>query len=328
MRRTDARATFVFSLCCFLSLLQQIPAKAEIIYGITQQGNAIFSFDSATPGTLLSFQPVTGFLSGPFGIDSIGSIDIRPSNGKLYGVSANGRIYTVDPLTGIATVASTIRSAQPLPPSLFPNVGGFDFDPVSDSLRVVSPSTSNGPNLRVNVDTGDAVIEGPVHFDPGDIERNAFTVGIAYANTSNGATSTTLYAVTPSEAPNRPTSWVLSTMDPSTGTLHSIGLLDTFCGGSGAGFDISGLTGSAYFASGDLLFSVNLQTGLATEIGSIGGAGFSNQFISRIAAPVAAVQPVPEPTSLTVFTAGLIGLGLLAIRRAPREKFLKITDLG
>src|SRR4051794_34567623 len=114
--------------------MQETPAQAEIIYGISniQGSDHIFSFDSSSPGPLLSFQPVTGFVDIDDSNEGIaGGIDIRPANGKLYGVSRRGRIYTVDPLTGIATLASTFHSAQePDPGFLLANVGGIDFDPV------------------------------------------------------------------------------------------------------------------------------------------------------------------------------------------------------
>jgi hypothetical protein len=92
-----------------------------------------------------------------------------------------------------------------------------------------------------------------------------------------------------------------------------VGLLNTFCCGSGAGFDISGVTGTAYFASEDILFTINLQTGLATQIGTIGRGEFTGQATLGLAAPVGGVQLVPEPTSLTLFGAGLVGLGLLGL---------------
>src|SRR3982751_5724792 len=99
-------------------VLQQKSAKAEIIYGITEQagGEFIFSFDSGTPGTLLSYQRLTGLLSGsgPGGVGVIeGGIDFRPANGELYGLGENRRIYSIDARTGMATLVSTLHSAQP-----------------------------------------------------------------------------------------------------------------------------------------------------------------------------------------------------------------------
>jgi trimeric autotransporter adhesin len=292
-----------------LFVIRGIPAHAEIIYGIGDAG--FFSFDTAAPGALLSFHPVTGFVGNTFGDEGLfGGLGVRAANGKLYAVSQNARIYTVDPLSGIVTLASTIHSAQPLPAISF--AAAIDFDPVADRLRVIY-NNPNGGNLSVNVDTGEAVMEGALHFAPGDVQRNVFTAGLAYTNNSAGATATTLYAVTPGES----NSWVLDTMDPaSTGTLHSVGLFNTFCCISGGALEISGATEAAYFVSGNMLFTVNLQTGLATEIGAVGGSQLGGTVVRGLAAPVGAVQPVPEPTSSSFFVAGLVGLGLLGLRRA------------
>ena len=49
-----------FSLTWLVLSLQERPAQAEIIYGISNipGGNQIFSFESGNPGVLLSLQPI------------------------------------------------------------------------------------------------------------------------------------------------------------------------------------------------------------------------------------------------------------------------------
>src|SRR4051812_35315475 len=120
-------------------LTQETAVNAETIYGLTNvnNGQRVFSFDSTTPGTIVSSHSLSGLL----GTDSIAGIDIRPTSGELYGVSNNNlspgnHIYTIEPTTGIATLVSTITSAQPLPTLLNPS--GIDFDPVDGSLRLVN----------------------------------------------------------------------------------------------------------------------------------------------------------------------------------------------
>jgi outer membrane protein assembly factor BamB len=148
-------STLALTLPGLLFLTLETSVQAETIYGITaaNRGNQVFSFESTTPGTLLTLHEVTGFVGNPSNDESIGGIDIRPANGKLYGVSQNGHVYTVDPETGIATLASILSSTQPLPSFL--SVSGIDFDPVVDRLRVV---TLDRGNFSVNVDTGETVV--------------------------------------------------------------------------------------------------------------------------------------------------------------------------
>src|SRR4051812_48367751 len=122
MRRSSATIIVALIVPWLLFVTQETPAQGEIIYGIsTSQGsNQIFSFDNGSPNALLSSQRITGFVDSNERL-AAGGIDIRPANGKLYGLGQNGHIYTVDPFTGIATLVSTIHSAQPLSPFFFAN---------------------------------------------------------------------------------------------------------------------------------------------------------------------------------------------------------------
>src|ERR1017187_2552871 len=69
-------------------------ANAELVYGVSDQLGELVSFDSATPGTLLSAHALTGMASGEQirGIDEIG--------GTLYGLGDQNHLYTIDPNSG------------------------------------------------------------------------------------------------------------------------------------------------------------------------------------------------------------------------------------
>ena len=118
----------VFRAAVAVSIVAVLPAlaRAETIYA-ARDGNEIARFDSATPGTVV-VTAVTGLTGG----ESLVGIDFRPANGALYGITDQGRIYTIAPATGAATLASTS--------STLPNGASFgvDFNPVADRLRVVS----------------------------------------------------------------------------------------------------------------------------------------------------------------------------------------------
>lgn len=289
----------------WLVLTVSQPIAAETIYGIDRINNLI-TFDSATPGTLLASHTLTGLVNG----DVVRDIDIRPADGKLYGLgfsqtsgSAAGiRFYTIDPTTGFSVLVSTSSPA--------PAVGPIDFDPVSGQLRMVVNAFANDPNMLIDVDTGQTTAQGMLAYASDDPRRglNPAVTGIAYTNNSAGATSTTttLYAIQGSAQD------LVTISPPETGILHTVGS-NGVPTPSGVAFDISGLSGIAYLefenTIGQQLYTVNLQTGSATLLGTIA----DNQHIYGIAVPVGAA--VPEPRSILLICTGPIGAGVAAWRR-------------
>ncbi|MET1115703.1 MAG: DUF4394 domain-containing protein, partial [Comamonas sp.] len=141
---------------------------------VTASGRVI-SFDRAAPGALTSNVLLSGLTRGEFLV----GFDVRPADGLIYAVSSTNRIYTLDAKTGALTFKSTLST--PLVGSAF----GVDFNPVADRLRLVS---NTGQNLRVDVSTGAAVIDGAINGVTG-----AAITASAYTNSFAGATSTQLY---------------------------------------------------------------------------------------------------------------------------------------
>ena len=117
-------------------------AEAESLIGLTTTGRVV-TFDSASPGTIISDVSITGLQSG----ETLLGIDRRPANGLLYGLGSTSRIYSINTTTGVASSAG----ATPFSPALSGTSFGFDFNPVPDRIRVVSTDTSN---FRLNPNTG------------------------------------------------------------------------------------------------------------------------------------------------------------------------------
>jgi hypothetical protein len=242
-------------------------AKAELVTGMTTT-NLLVSFDSATPGSLLTSVGVTGLQAG----ESLLGLDRRPATGLLYGLGSTSRLYTINTSTGVATQVGS-AGAFTLNGTAF----GTDFNPVVDRLRVDS---NTGQNLRLNPNDGAlAATDTALSFAAGDPNAGATAriVGAAYTNNVAAAASTSLFTIDSNldllalqgSPGGSPTS-------PNTGQLFTVGALG-FNTSDLVGFDISGASGIAFAsltapaANASQLFTINLTTGAATLVGTIGG---------------------------------------------------------
>jgi uncharacterized protein DUF4394 len=304
--------SLLLSLITALAFLPTI-AQAEQIFGLTTNDRLI-RFDSATPGSVTSVS-ITGLPPNEFLL----AIDFRPvatdspsaaSNGVLYGLGATHHLYTLNTTTGAATV---------VPGAPFGMGGiafGTDFNPVVDRLRVVNDVEEN---FRLDPNTASvAGFDVPLAFTAGDpnVGVNPNVVGAAYTNNFGGATQTTLYGIDFAVDALVRQGGVNGVPSPNSGELTTIGPLG-FDTTSEVGFDISGQTGIAYASLTPVvspldvssrLFTIDLATGQATQLGFIGAAVGVGAFITRdIAAPVG--TPVPEPGTL-----GLLFVSLAVVR--------------
>ena len=204
------------------------------------------------------------------GIDgNLEGIDFRPANGLLYGVTDTDKIYTIDPETGAATFVSTLSASF--------NGGfqsGVDFNPVADRLRV---SGSNDQNFRINVETGAVNVDGTLAYANGDpnfgVDPNV--TAAAYINSVAGATSTALYNIDYDldvlVLQNPPNNGTLTTVGPLGVNFAPIGGFDIFTDANGVNY--------AYALSGSKLYSIDLNTGAATELENVIKEGRKDGFI-------------------------------------------------
>jgi hypothetical protein len=194
--------------------------------------------------------------------ENLVGIDQRPATGELYGIGSTSRVYVLDPMTAAATQVGTAGGF-----TLNGTAFGTDISPVPDQMRVVSNTEQN---LRLNPNNGSLTsTDGPLNPTPANV------VAAAYTNNVAGATSTTLYDID-SQAGTLLTQGSVggTPQSPNTGTLNSVGPLGLGPSlGEAIGFDI-GADGSSFATITDTgqskLFGINLNTGQATNLGTIG----------------------------------------------------------
>ena len=271
-------------------------AQAQSFVGLGS-GGATLSFyngSGSTPTTV----PVTGLNGG----DSLVGIDyFSSSNGQLYGMGTSGTLYVLSS-TGAATVDVS---------NAIPGATVIDFNPMANRLRVFANTT----NFRLTPSTGTVTMDGTLTYAAGDPNAGATPnlVAAAYTNNFAGPTSTALYSIDASL-----NTLVLHTNGPTFSTLTTVGTLTlgglTFDALPGVtGFDVLTVGGvnTAYFSSGNNLYTLNLTNAVLTSSGTLAGPGLRD---------IAVV--VPEPS-----TYALLGLGLLAGFLVMRNRRSTVADL-
>jgi len=227
-------------------------ASAEQIVALTGDAT-LTTFDTKTlqAGKSMPIKGANGRIAG---------IDVRPADGMLYALSADGTVYTVDAKTGQATMKVKLETMVPASAK-----ATVDFNPAADRLRIIG---SDGTSLRANVDDGKVTKDGSLKYaeaDKGAGKTPMVTAG-AYSNSMKGAKETALYDI------DSTLGTFLKQAPPNDGVLTTLGSLgvkaDTIA------FDImtdaSGQN-TGYAVVGDALHTVDLASGAAKMVGKVKG---------------------------------------------------------
>lgn len=265
-------ATQVNDIAVFIK--RDVPAQitGQLVYAVTANNNLI-TFDSDAPDILRTVTPITG-ITGGFSIEGI---DFRPNTGELYAIAYNpvngeARLFTLD----LNTAAATAIGAGPV--VLEPNMGevNFDFNPTVDRIRVTG---SNNANYRLHPVTGAiAAADGDLAYAAGDVNTgiDPLVAAGAYTNSYIGTTTTTLYNY------DAALNVIVSQNPPNNGTLNTIGVTGIAVDAANPAVDmdiffnaatqsnISLLSATSALANGSVLYNLNLATGAATIIDTIG----------------------------------------------------------
>ncbi len=238
-------------------------AQRAVAFGVTTD-NRLISFAANTPATLTLDVAITGLMAS----ENVVGIDFRPATGALIALTNQNRLYVLDTTTGAAMSGLVMSGA-----ALDGNAFGIDFNPTVDRLRIVStiPAAgaqlvNEGQNLRVNVVTGAATVDGRI----ATLATNISLFGAGYTNNFVGTTSTALYYL--DSGSNR----LLTNAAPNLGATTDVGPLGVDVTNVGD-LDIAGLSNNLVLAAMQVtaattsnLYRVDLTTGAATSVGAIG----------------------------------------------------------
>lgn len=204
---------------------------------------------------------VTGMMEVA-GVDRILGIDMRPSDGKLYAVTADHRIVTIDIASG--AMADVSRMDVMLPVGDMPVI--VDFNPAADKLRFMTGTV----NHRVDPGTGKVTVDGPLAFEAGDMHEGEMPMiaAAAYTNSFGKPEKTAMYDLDATIV------GLVRQTKPNDGVLKAVGKLGIAPTASYA-FDIATAadgTNTAWLATDTALHTVDLETGKVSGSWPLNGA--------------------------------------------------------
>ncbi len=232
----------------FLTLAFNFSVSGQVLYGIsngfgTDTANQIYRIDPAT-GAVSNASQIT--LSG-FTVTNSLALAARPSDGVLFAViqTSDGirRLVTINPATGTATNIGTVSR----------RISSLSFRPDGVLYAVTGDGDPVAPETLFTVDTATAALTQQFTLGNGnDGEVIAFHQnGILYHSSGNGIA-------------------VFESVDVATQAVVPIGNSS----GEAFGMDYSIVLGQMFLSDiGSNLFTVDLNTGTRTLIGSVVAPG-------------------------------------------------------
>jgi hypothetical protein len=265
MRQSPFAPMSALALAGTLMICSQAAAVPIYALGAGANANTLVRFDSATPATTTPIT-VTGLTAG----DVLVGIAFRPADALLYGVAVNGntaRTYRIATATGVASLVGAATVAGILGVGSY----GMTFDPAADRIRMVNALPSDGGgvnnvnNFRLNPNNGSLTAVDP------DLDFTGLPGG------GNNAGAVAIAAL-----PDGTLYGIVSALDrlvihggaaPGFPTLEDVGLLgvDT-SNNAGLDIDSQGTQAFAVLDPGGVtrLYTINLATGAATLVGTVG----------------------------------------------------------
>ncbi|HMO08857.1 MAG TPA: DUF4394 domain-containing protein, partial [Paracoccaceae bacterium] len=167
--------------------------------------------------TLVMIDTATAAATGTVevqGVTRLLGIDYRAGNMTLIGVTDEQAVVQIDPATGAATELSRMSAMLPVMDGT-PVI--VDVNPAADRLRFMSGQV----NHRINMDTGEATVDGALNWEAGDANAMAtpMVVATGYINNRGKPETTAMYNI------DSGLSALLQQTKPNDGTNKTIGSL-------------------------------------------------------------------------------------------------------
>lgn len=336
MNRRTSRLAVLSSVVLGLGGLSAAPALAahgNDLFAVNIN-NTLFETARDNPDSVIRSAQITGLQNG----ENVVGIDFRPVDGEIYGITDAGRIYRIEyrPSGGVGAFgAATFIS------SLVTDTGdkvaldgvnfGVNFNPVADRLRVVS---DRGQNLRINVDSGVTIVDGPLKYAAGDANagKTPHVTAAAYTNPDNDpSTGTELFDI---DAGQKGLNDIVSKQSPpNDGTLVTRGMTDRNST-TLVGYDIdTDNFGVASLIGGDGTELVRLQLDndpATDDMPTVTSLGFFPESVGQlrdIALAIPDPDGVPDSGPMPVVPefplaalAPLLGLGVVGVVVARRRR--------
>ena len=255
--------------------VSSVPAYGETF---ASSGFAYVAFNAANPGTLQTINPA---MSNYYFAGTFASNDFSTEYAVSY---PGGNLDAIDTSTGLSqTIGNT---------GLGGDVSGIRWDPTTGNTYAMATSCAGSTLYTLDLSTGAVTMVGStgqndciidIAIDP---QGNMYGVDII-ANT-------------------------LVAIDKSTGASQTIGSLGSIDVNYAEGMDIDQSTGILYFAGFDLntflgtMYTVDLTTGLATEVGLIGPNGVETDAMAIAVASGPCATPSDVPWLSEDITGGTV----------------------
>ena len=269
--RMVSRVAIAFLACTILS------GRAETLVALMPD-KTLRHFDTAAPGVFFKTVNLTGIPNA----QTVAALDFRP-DGSLVLVTTEGNdlgFFFVNPDTGacvnanflVGVTGANAVAFDTFPLGIHPNV---DLAVATETDRMVplflAPGQFSGDGNRTLAYDNSSADGDPIDEHAG---ADPSIVALASTNSALGAKAHDFYGIDSTQNS-------LVKIEYATGSMDTVATLRNSSGatvliGFRTGFDISGTTGVPYlmFGSGDVtsLLTVDLTTGLTTNLGQIGPA--------------------------------------------------------